>query len=134
MKDDALMTAQSIIWMIRKVLTNKGIGHPKLGDAWEGLVIDQIISVLGPDWRASFYRTSHGAELDLILERGSIRVGIECKTSTAPTVTRGFWTARDDLGLSSQWVVCPLDTSYLWKDGVTIGGLRQCLDWLGGLE
>ena len=112
---------------------NALLGHPKLGEAWESLVIDQIVSALGPDWRASFYRTSHGAELDLVLERGAIRVGIECKASTAPNVTRGFWTARDDLGLTGLWVVCPIDSSYPWKEGVTIGGLRPCLEWLKGL-
>ena len=112
---------------------NSLLGHPKLGDAWEGLVIDQILGALDQDWRASFYRTSHGVELDLVLERGSRRIGIECKATTAPSVTRGFWTARDDLGLSDLWVVCPLDTSYPWKDGVTVGGLRPCIDWLLGM-
>ena len=65
-----------------------------------------------------------------MLEKGSTRIGIECKASTAPTVTRGFWSARDDLQLDALWVVCPLDTSYPWKDGVTIGGLRPFLDWM----
>jgi predicted AAA+ superfamily ATPase len=112
---------------------NALLGHPKMGDAWEGLVIEQIISTMGPEWRTSFYRTSNGAELDLVLERGNQRIGIECKASTAPTVTRGFWTARDDLELTGLWVVCPIDTAYPWKDGATIGGLRPCLEWLGGL-
>ncbi len=109
---------------------NALLGHPKVGDSWEGLVVDQILGALGPDWSASFYRTSNGAELDLVLERGSTRVGIECKASLAPTVTKGFWTAREDLELTHLWIVCPLETSYPWKDGVTVGGLRPCLDWL----
>lgn len=109
---------------------NALLGHPKVGDAWEGFVIDQVLGVLGPDWRASYYRTAHGAELDLVLERGSRIIGIECKVSTAPTVTRGFWTAREDLELSELWIVCPIDGSYPWKDGVMIGGLRPCLEWL----
>ena len=53
-----------------------------------------------------------GAEIDLILERGIERIGIEFKTSTAPKVTRGFWSSKDDLELVHSFVVCPIDEIY----------------------
>ena len=47
------------------------LGHPQVGLSWEGLVIEEIIrqfNVLGESVEASFYRTSGGAEVDLICE------------------------------------------------------------------
>lgn len=47
---------------------------------------------------ASFYRTSGGAEIDLVIEFGGGEVwAIEVKRSIAPKVSRGFHTACDDL-------------------------------------
>ena len=43
------------------------LGHPVAGSSWEGLVIEQLIAA-APQVQASFYRTSHGAEVDLVLE------------------------------------------------------------------
>ncbi|MFL6293197.1 MAG: ATP-binding protein, partial [Thermoanaerobaculia bacterium] len=45
------------------------LAHPVCGTSWEGLVIENVIASL-PGWQPSFYRTSAGAEIDLILERG----------------------------------------------------------------
>jgi len=44
-------------------------GHPNRGNSWEGFVIEQIIALLS-DWEPYFYRTSNGAELDLVMVRG----------------------------------------------------------------
>jgi len=41
-------------------------------------------------WRPHFLRTSNGAELDLVLERGRQRRVYEIKLSKAPRVSRGF--------------------------------------------
>jgi len=43
------------------------LGHPVAGSSWEGFVIEQLIAA-APLAQASFYRTSHGAEVDLVLE------------------------------------------------------------------
>jgi len=81
--------------------------HPAFGASWEGYVIEQAVSV-APGWRAAFYRTAKGAELDLVLERGRRRVAIECKASSAPVIGRGFWSALDDLGIDEAYVVAPV--------------------------
>ena len=73
------------------------LGHPKLGDSWEGFVIENIASVLSPGIGMSFYRTSAGAEIDLLLEMPDGLWAIEVKRATAPKVTRGFHNACDDL-------------------------------------
>ena len=47
---------------------NELLGHPAYGASFEGLVIEHALSGVR-DWRAGFYRTSGGAEIDLVLER-----------------------------------------------------------------
>jgi hypothetical protein len=93
------------------------------GPAWEGLVIENVCASAGPGWRASFYRTAAGAELDLVLERGRRRIGVECKVSTAPTVGKGFWQALDDLGIREAFVVAPVEESYAIERRVTVAPL-----------
>lgn len=83
-------------------------GHPCAGASWEGWVIEQILSLAPPNWRPWFYRTSAGAEIDLLLERTGARppLAFEIKLSTEPSVSRGFWSALSDLGLGKGYVVC----------------------------
>jgi len=49
----------------------------------DGYGNENIISTL-PDCRPYFYRSSAGAEIDLILEKGGRRLAVECKVSTTP--------------------------------------------------
>ena len=66
------------------------LSHPVAGASWEGFVIEQLINA-APHAQTSFYRTSHGAEVDLLLEfRSGQTWVIEIKRSTAPTVSKGF--------------------------------------------
>jgi predicted AAA+ superfamily ATPase len=86
-------------------------GHPGFGASWEGYVVEQAITAAA-GFSASFYRTSDGTELDLVLERGRRRIAIEAKASSAPTVGRGFWNALDDLEIDEAWVVAPVQVSW----------------------
>ena len=42
------------------------LSHPVAGSSWEGFVLDQLVNA-APHAQASFYRTSNGAEVDLVL-------------------------------------------------------------------
>jgi predicted AAA+ superfamily ATPase len=95
-------------------------GHPIYGASWEGFVIENALSVLGRGWRAGFYRTADGAEIDLVVEKGNERIAIECKASSAPTVSRGFWTALEDLHIKKAFVVAPAAQSYPIGRGVKV--------------
>lgn len=92
-------------------------------------MIENVIAAL-PDWQCGFYRTAAGAEVDLILERGRRRIAVECKVSTAPTVSRGFWSALDDLAVDEAWVVAPVAEPYPLREGVTVAPLRALLEAL----
>ena len=95
-------------------------GHPVAGLSWEGFVIEQILATLPPLTMAGFYRTAAGAELDLVVDHGGRRVGFEIKLSTAPTVSKGFWNACEDLGLSHVYVVAPVLDAYPLAENVEV--------------
>ena len=95
-------------------------GHPVLGDSWEGLVIETILASLPDGIDHGFYRTSHGAEIDLVLQAGSRRIAIECKASTAPKVSRGFWNALEDLRIDQAFIVAPVDEAYPYESNVEV--------------
>lgn len=83
-------------------------GHPASGASWEGFVIEQVLAGIPSTWQPYFYRTSGGAELDLVLVRpGKARpLGIEIKLTRAPVPAKGFWNAVADLGAQGL-VICP---------------------------
>lgn len=101
-------------------------GHPLRGASWEGWVIENVVTALS-DWRAFFYRAATGAELDLVIEKGPARIGIECKASAAPAVGAGFWNALEDLHIDRAWVIAPVKQSYPLGRNVTVASLQQFL-------
>jgi len=84
------------------------LGHPVFGPVWETLVIENILQHYH-DWEYGFYRTTHGAEIDLVLQKRDKRIAIECKASTAPKLSKGFYSAMDDLNIDNGFVVAPID-------------------------
>ena len=87
--------------------------HPKCGASWEGLMLESIVDGLNlGDDEAHFWATHGGAELDLLITRGTKRVGIEIKRTTAPKVTRSIKTAMADLHLAEAIVVHAGKESY----------------------
>jgi len=93
--------------------------HPVYGASYEGFVIENILSQL-PRWQASLYRTSSGAEFDLVLEKAGKRVAIEIKASTSPKLGRGNWSALETLQADQSFVVAPVDVAYPLQDGVMV--------------
>jgi predicted AAA+ superfamily ATPase len=96
------------------------LSHPVAGSSWEGFVVEQLINA-APSAQASFYRTSNGAEVDLVLEfRNGQTWVIEIRRSSAPTVSKGFYTAASDLAASRKLLVAPVEQSYPMKEGVEV--------------
>lgn len=80
--------------------------HSVVGKSWEGFVIENLVAAGNGRARAYFYRTSAGAEADLILEFAPGRCwAVEVKLSSAPTVDRGFHNAADDVGAERRILV-----------------------------
>lgn len=105
------------------------LGHPVVGGSWEGFCIENLIVAAPRGTEASFYRSSAGAEIDLVLKlpRGQIW-GIEIKRTTSPKVTRGFHIAAEELEVSERILVYADE-----KDVPGQGGVRA-MPLMGALE
>jgi len=68
------------------------LGHPVAGGSWEGLAIESLIAAAPEGTKAYFFRTSAGAEIDLLLQRPGERKpwAIEIKRGLSPKLERGF--------------------------------------------
>jgi hypothetical protein len=103
--------------------------HPIFGPSWEGLVIEQLITSLNVS--AYFYRTAKGEEIDLILEINNDIVAIECKASSAPQPTKGFYKALEDIMPTKTFIVAPItSSSYSLAENITVTSLTELLDVL----
>lgn len=102
------------------------LGHPIAGASWEGWCIEQILGIM-PDWRPSFYRTSSGEEIDLIIERGRKRLAFEFKASMSPKVSRGFQGTLSVLQPDHTWIVAPVQEPYPKYPGVTVTNIKEVL-------
>lgn len=80
--------------------------HPKFGASWEGFAIEELLSTL-EFAQPFFWATQRGAELDLLLERGGKRIGVEFKCSDAPGTTKSMHIALEELKLQQLLVVYP---------------------------
>ena len=69
-------------------------------------MIEQLLHAAEPD-QAYFWATHQGAELDLLMLRGSRRIGVEVKRSDAPSLTPSMRIALEDLRLNKLWVIYP---------------------------
>ncbi len=82
------------------------LGHPVTGGSWEGFCLEALIAAAPAGTEPYFYRTSAGAELDLILRFPGGEVwAIEIKRATAPKLSRGFHIAAADIGATRKLLV-----------------------------
>lgn len=104
------------------------LGHPVVGASWEGFVMENILNNINPDWIASYYRSSNGAEIDLVLEFGAKEVwGVEIKKSSAPTISSGFHRACEDIGTTKKYVVYSGSDRFPMRRDIEVVGLVEFL-------
>jgi predicted AAA+ superfamily ATPase len=104
------------------------LSHPVIGGSWEGFIIEQILNQLPAHTRAGFYRTSTGAEIDLIIETNKTqRWAIEIKRSSAPSVSKGFHTACQDIAPTHKIVVHSGESSFPLGEGIQAMPLSHLL-------
>ncbi len=104
-------------------------GHPKLGASWEGFIIDQLVQQLGANPEETYHwRTHQGAELDLLVVRGGLRLGFEVKRTVAPTLTPSMRSAIHDLKLKSLTVVHAGEQTFALSKQVQAVAFRDVLN------
>ena len=110
------------------------MGHPVLGASWEGFVIENLSLLLPPQTQSSFYRSSGGAEVDLVVEfAGSNTWAIEIKRSLSPKVSRGFHSACEDLKPDRKLLVYPGDDRYPLGHEIEVIGFKHLAREIAGL-
>jgi predicted AAA+ superfamily ATPase len=105
------------------------LGHPVAGPSWEGMAIESLLAAAGAGGhlvQGGFYRTSHGAEVDLVLTwPDGEEWAVEIKRSLAPTLERGFHSAVADLAPQRALVVYPGASSYRLAPSIEVLGLAE---------
>ena len=102
------------------------LSHPILGASFEGFAMENILAY-AKDYEPSFYRTGAGAEIDLILRKGRHTLAFELKSSSVPSVSKGFWNALGDIAPDEAFVVAPVKESYPMKGDVTVSPLHEII-------
>lgn len=82
------------------------LSNPILGKSWEGFVVENIHSVLPRLAETYFYRTSAGAEVDLVIKMPNAEVwAVEIKHGVAPKLGKHFNQTCEDVGATRKYVV-----------------------------
>ncbi len=106
------------------------LAHPLNGASWEGFARENLLAAMARH-RPSFVRTSNGAEIDLVMERGSQVEVFEFKLSKSPKPSRGFHELIGALKPYKAWLVAPVDAPYpLSKEVMVSPPAPLCKDQL----
>jgi hypothetical protein len=104
-------------------------GHPVLGSLWESIVLTNIKGhIQGAN--LSFYRTSNGAEIDIVAETEKGVFAIECKSSLSPKLNKGNRYAIDTIRPDHTLIVAPVKEGWSvdeLTDVVSVGELIKYL-------
>ncbi len=108
------------------------LGHPVVGSSWEGFVIENLLASAPRGVQGYFYRTSGGAEIDLLLALPDGRLwAVEVKRSLSPRPERGFHAACADLKPERRFVVYPGRETYPIAAETTAIALDELAQHLG---
>jgi predicted AAA+ superfamily ATPase len=104
-------------------------GHPKVGASWEGFVLGQVIRRLKVRAEECFFWATHGgAELDLLVIRGQLRLGFEIKRTSSPRITASMRSALSTLKLKHLDVIHAGDKTFYIDKKVRAVALSRLLD------
>lgn len=111
------------------------LSHPKVGASWEGLLVTEVLRHLGARNEEAFYwGTYAGAELDLLVVRGTRKLGFEFKRTETPSMTASMRSALVDLELESLVVVHAGDKSFELDERVRAVPVRDVLSAIEPLD
>jgi predicted AAA+ superfamily ATPase len=95
------------------------LAHPVVGQSWEGFVVENLLNCAGDQAQGHFYRSSGGAEIDLLLSWSNGELwAVEIKRSLSPKVERGFHAACADLDPQRRFVVYPGQERYRLAENI----------------
>lgn len=102
------------------------LSHPVVGQSWECFVIENLLAVAPDGVQGYFYRSSGGAEIDLLLTWPDGRQwAVEIKRSLSPKLERGFHAACADLKPMRKFVVYPGAERYRMAEDIEAISLAE---------
>jgi uncharacterized protein len=108
-------------------------GHPFVGASWEGFVVENLLAVAPDRTQSSFYRTSGGAESELVLDLPTGECwAIEIKRGLSARPERGFHEACEDLQPDRRFVVYAGDARFPVSPHVETIGIHELAKALAG--
>ena len=101
--------------------------HSIYDASWEGFVINNLLANTSNRTLPSFYRTSGGAEIDLILEFPGLseKWAFEIKAGSTAKPTRGFYNALTDVEPDKSFVVYADEERFQLSEGVEAIGVLE---------
>jgi len=105
---------------------NQIASHPVFGSLWETLVIANLRGYF-PTAKYSFYRTSNGAECDIVMEYGGKVFAIECKVSKAPVLSKGNFLAFEDIKPQKIFVVSPVTEGWSMRNEIMVVSVGELI-------
>jgi uncharacterized protein len=101
-------------------------GNPIIGSSWESFVFNQVLAVKPDGIDLYFYRTHHGAEVDLVFARGyTVVATAEVKYSNSPQLSKGNFQAFEDLKSPVNYVITPSSDDFLIKETIRVCSLKS---------
>ena len=107
-------------------------GHPTLGALWESVVLTTLKGNF-TDAYFYFYRSGHGAEIDIIMDHPRSLIAIECKASASPSVSRGTYLAAADNHIRNILVVSPVVKGWQVNEKTEIVSLSEAVLKIRGI-
>ena len=104
--------------------------HPVFGAVWEQIVITNLRGWY-PNAEICHYRTTNGAEADLVVYLDGNVYVIECKSSFSPILSKGNYLAFEDIAPKHTYVVIPSSQSWALKPGIDVVSLADLRVKLG---
>ena len=126
----------SVVHALLNIETREDLlGHPVTGASWEGCALEAIVAAAPERSTPWFYRTSAGAEIDLVLELSPGRLAaFEVKRSAPAGAPARFRNACDDIAAVHRFIVFPGPESYPLGGGLEALAANKIALTVSGLK
>ncbi len=105
---------------------NDLLGNPALGNSYEAFVIESLFQKFNR-YDVYFYRSSSGSEIDLVFVKGMDIIAIEIKSSSAPSLSKGYYEALKDINPTRHFVIAKIDKAYPLQKDTWVYNLNEVL-------
>ena len=109
---------------------NQLMGHPVFGSLWESFVLNSLKAYF-PFYNFFHYRTSHGAEIDFVIEYGAKTIAVECKSSKSPKLSKGSYNSMIEIACEQMLIICPVEEGWSMKKNVFVVTALEAIEHIG---